>query len=354
MSDKLIFPYESDVFLEKNFISVQKIYNNIVDEMSKNIWLNRLLLSLTGDLKYAKDLVLCTSVGKEFQQFLQQQREIYVYGAGIRGTRLVQMFPDMNWRGYIDKNKVGRCNGYDIIKPESVYLSDNDIILISNQDDSDAIKKDLVVMGLDENMIICVNDWEIRAQEDQYFEKRCIKYFDISGGAFIDAGCFDGRDCLRFMESTVSNDNIMYAFEPDPINYQICKENLSHYSDVKIYNMGLSNKKEEVSFLSGKGEKARIAHDGNCYINMDTIDSILENQNIGFIKMDIEGNERQALEGARQHIEKNAPNLAISIYHKVEDIIEIPKILLNMNSKYRFAFGHYSLGIAETVLYAFE
>lgn len=156
------------------------------------------------------------------------------------------------------------------------------------------------------------------------------------------------------MESAAHNENPIYAFEPDPVNYQTCMDKLSHYPDIKVYNMGLSNEQEEASFLSGKGEKARIAEDGNCHIKIDTIDNILGNENIGFIKMDIEGNEKKALEGARGHIEKNAPNMMISIYHKIEDILEIPKLLMDINPYYRFALGHYSLGIAETVLYVFE
>ena len=71
--------------------------------------------------------------------------------------------------------------------------------------------------------------------------------------------------------------------------------------------------------------------------------------------MDIEGSEKKALIGARKHIESDKPNMMISIYHKIEDIIEIPRLLLEMNPEYRFAFGHYSIGSAsDTVLYVFE
>lgn len=47
--------------------------------------------------------------------------------------------------------------------------------------------------------------------------------------------------------------------------------------------------------------------------------------------------------------------MMISIYHKMEDVIEIPQLLLNYNPQYYFALGHYSIGsAADTVLYAFE
>ena len=64
---------------------------------------------------------------------------------------------------------------------------------------------------------------------------------------------------------------------------------------------------------------------------------------------------KSALIGTKIHIQQDKPNMMISIYHKIEDIVEIPKLLLDINPKYKFAFGHYSIGSAsETVIYVFE
>ena len=46
------------------------------------------------------------------------------------------------------------------------------------------------------------------------------------------------------------------------------------------------------------------------------------------------------------------PKLAISVYHKAEDIWELPGLLLSFHSKYTFYLRHYSLSSEETVLYA--
>jgi hypothetical protein len=73
---------------------------------------------------------------------------------------------------------------------------------------------------------------------------------------------------------------------------------------------------------------------------------------VTFIKMDIEGSEYNALIGAADTIKKYKPKLAISIYHKPEDIIEILKLLLNMNQDYKFWIRHYSMAWFDTVLYA--
>lgn len=44
--------------------------------------------------------------------------------------------------------------------------------------------------------------------------------------------------------------------------------------------------------------------------------------------------------------------MAISIYHRNDDIYEIPKIILEMNNTYTFYLIHYTFCDADTVLYA--
>lgn len=355
MIEDMIFPYESALSTQNYWSDIQNVYTHIVDAESRDIYINRLLLSFTKDIKYVKKLILCTDAGKRMEEFLNKQKLIYIYGAGIRGNRLVQMFPEMRWQSYIDKNRSGMCNGINIIKPQDIRLEKDAVILIANYEGFEEIKSNLISFGIEEEKIVCASDYEIRAHENQYFDERCIKYFKRTEGNFIDAGCFDGRNCIKFFNSNLNNNTSIFAFEPDRVNYQKCKEVLSGYNGIKIYNMGLSDKNGEETFLSDKGEKARVSSEGNEFIEVNTLDSLMPRERIGFLKMDIEGSEKRALMGARQCIERDTPNMMISIYHKMEDIIEIPKLLLDINPEYRFAFGHYSSGSAsDTIIYVFE
>lgn len=70
--------------------------------------------------------------------------------------------------------------------------------------------------------------------------------------------------------------------------------------------------------------------------------------------MDVEGHEEKTLLGARKTIASQHPILAISIYHKREDIWNLPSIILDMYSGYRFYLRHYSVRTIETVLYAID
>lgn len=70
--------------------------------------------------------------------------------------------------------------------------------------------------------------------------------------------------------------------------------------------------------------------------------------------MDIEGAEYKALLGAEKTIKKYKPKLAICIYHKPEDVWEIPMLIHKINPNYRFYVRHYSLTTPETILYAID
>ncbi len=84
----------------------------------------------------------------------------------------------------------------------------------------------------------------------------------------------------------------------------------------------------------------------------NTIGAIVGNENVLFIKMDIEGAELKALEGVKETILRCFPKLAICIYHKPKDICEIGNYILSLNSCYKFYNRHYTTYRCGTVLYA--
>jgi hypothetical protein len=86
-----------------------------------------------------------------------------------------------------------------------------------------------------------------------------------------------------------------------------------------------------------------------------TIDSLVmsnEVKRVDLIKMDIEGSELDALQGGENSLKRWRPKLAISLYHRPEDLFSIPLWLNSLNCGYRFFLDHYSIHHEETVLYA--
>jgi hypothetical protein len=86
-----------------------------------------------------------------------------------------------------------------------------------------------------------------------------------------------------------------------------------------------------------------------------TIDDFCRHERLArvdLIKMDIEGSEAAALEGAGETIERWRPKLAICLYHRPSDLWTIPNDVRRRYPFYRLFLGHYSLHLEETVLYA--
>ena len=77
-------------------------------------------------------------------------------------------------------------------------------------------------------------------------------------------------------------------------------------------------------------------------------------QDVNLIKLDIEGFELSALQGADKTIQNFAPKIQVCLYHKKEDLIDIPLFFYNKykDKHYKFYIGHHTDNYMETVLYA--
>ena len=83
------------------------------------------------------------------------------------------------------------------------------------------------------------------------------------------------------------------------------------------------------------------------------IDDIVDPRDkVTFIKMDVEGAELESLKGAKNIILRDCPKLAICIYHKPEDLFEIPILIKEMCREYKIVIRQYADSIFETVCYA--
>lgn len=105
-------------------------------------------------------------------------------------------------------------------------------------------------------------------------------------------------------------------------------------------------------FATGQKENGMVSTDGDGVIRAVSIDKRLAGERVTFIKMDIEGSEMEALSGCADTVRRCRPKLAICVYHKSEDVVEIPRKVLEMNPEYKLYLRHYSYSDTETVLYA--
>ena len=80
---------------------------------------------------------------------------------------------------------------------------------------------------------------------------------------------------------------------------------------------------------------------------------MLDGDQATIIKMDVEGCEREAIWGSAHTIKKYAPKLMVSLYHRNEDIFELPLLIKKLNPDYKCYIRHQLYIPAwETNLYA--
>lgn len=120
----------------------------------------------------------------------------------------------------------------------------------------------------------------------------------------------------------------------------------------KSYQQGVWDKNESLYMNAGYGETSCISADGTERVCVKSIDNILNGGEATYIKMDIEGSELKALHGARETIKRYKPKLAVCVYHKQEDLIEIPDYIYSLREDYRFYIRNHNPHGTETVLYA--
>ncbi|MDE7311318.1 MAG: FkbM family methyltransferase [Eubacterium sp.] len=164
---------------------------------------------------------------------------------------------------------------------------------------------------------------------------------------FVDAGAFHGDTVQLFCKKSGEGYKHIYAFEVDRKNIDRLKSTIQRN---KISRITVE------PYVTGSGGMvASVVQDGSgpsFPIHAVAMDDVLKGRKVSFIKMDIEGAEQKALEGAKHIIRTYKPKLAVSIYHKADDFYKIPLFLHELVPEYQFYVRHYTCFYADTVLYA--
>ncbi len=169
-----------------------------------------------------------------------------------------------------------------------------------------------------------------------------------------DCGGYTG-DTIETLLKCVGGMKRVYMYEPNEENIEQAKKNLKDCSNIVYRKAGVGSRNIRMSFsettLSSTGTIVEASGDMLPCIDIVRIDDDIK-EKITFIKMDIEGMEMEALIGAERHIVEDRPVLAVCVYHKPEDLYEIPLYINKMVNDYSYYIRHYTLFHGETVLYA--
>ena len=169
---------------------------------------------------------------------------------------------------------------------------------------------------------------------------------------FVDLGAYNGDTVSEFISACGEKYKHIYAFEPNPKNFRRLSKNFPAGGKITLFNAaaGSENGAAEISLNEGRMSRA----DGvgkSVEIPVLTVDGEVTEQ-ATIIKLDVEGGEREAILGAKKHIEGGAKILC-ALYHRNEDMFEIPLLIKSMNPELKFYIRHQLYIPAwETNLYA--
>lgn len=174
---------------------------------------------------------------------------------------------------------------------------------------------------------------------------------------YVDAGVHGVHTIVNFVFYVNGKYRKIYAFEPDETNYGRLSKDLPYIHNVELCRYGLSDVTGDVYFLQTGNGASKIITDERCItdeaqrIKVVRLDTYLEEAPT-FIKMDIEGAEYNALLGASEIIKEHKPKLAVSLYHRADDLVRIPLLIHELAPEYKLYLKHHRTNYMETVLYA--
>lgn len=155
----------------------------------------------------------------------------------------------------------------------------------------------------------------------------------------VDLGAYDGDTIREFLKFTDGRYKKIIAFEPDEKNFRKLTAKTEGMDNLELYNLGAWDKKETLFFQKKKGRNSHQANEG-IPVEFDSVDNIVK-EKVTLLKMDIEGAELKALEGAKITICKYLPKLYVCAYHRNEDFFALPIKINELSEDYKIYFRHH-------------
>jgi FkbM family methyltransferase len=271
---------------------------------------------------------------------------------------------------------------FEIIYLGTVDICDEtptDIVFVKNHIDEIESVYNLLEDDLSKQVLVNIINYKLsrdttltRAIKSKrmYFEPDIIHL--TNDEIFVDTGAFIGDTIQQFITFLSESTNTtqykkIIALEPDSENFKKLENRIkeNNWKNIFCHKNGAWNEQKNLIFSEGLDCGSTICIENTTHthtqvttrttiIEANTLDNIIGEDKATFIKMDIEGAELNAIRGCVSVIVKHKPKLAISVYHKKEDIYAIPLLLKQLVPSYHFYLRHYTDTAADTVLYAVQ
>ena len=196
----------------------------------------------------------------------------------------------------------------------------------------------------------------VQSTEKQYFNALTLPALQGRAITYVDCGAYDGDTFSELLGQPGITCAQAFLLEPDPANYAGLVQRVAAHSGTPAVCLPLAAGQAHgsLTFQTGLGEACTVVKAGaGSTITAVALDTLLPHTPVHLLKLDIEGAESQALQGARQIIQRCRPVLAVSLYHNPQDLWELPELLFALcDGGYRVHIRQHGFNSFDAVLYA--
>jgi FkbM family methyltransferase len=164
----------------------------------------------------------------------------------------------------------------------------------------------------------------------------------LKDAVFVDCGAYDGDTIREFIEVTAGQFRSIYAFEPDATNYSNLQRFVGSLDPqtrrcIHTFKAGVAGRRARLNFNATGDMGASFSPGGDIEVEAVPLHEVLseERGESVYIKYDVEGAEMDALHGTAPLMARNPPALAVSAYHRPQDLWELPLYLASRDAGYQ-------------------
>ena len=158
--------------------------------------------------------------------------------------------------------------------------------------------------------------------------------------SFLDLGAYRGDTIKEFLHYAGDYEKIV-AVEPDKRTFKKLQTYCESLENSITLNFAVWNELKELFFDGNKGRGGSAKDKGESIFSV-TVDELSEKYGkFTYLNIDVEGAEKEMLQGAENTLKQHKPKLCMAGYHRSEDIFALVNQINEINGEYKIHLRHH-------------